>query len=247
MVKKLVFAFLVSGLLLSACKKETEELQTPALAEYVPLEVGKYITYQLDSFRYLPFSTQGITISYQAKYLVDAPIADNLGRPAFRIVRSIRNTSADAWQIDNSFTAVNTGNSYEFIDNNLRFLKLHWPIREGFSWKGNSYINSTSSYTDYRFLEGWDYTYDSVNAPLTLGSFNLDNTIKVAQRDEIIGNPGDPNSYSEENYGVEYYAKGIGLVYKRILHTEYQPPTSGGTGYFSDASKGFTLTMIDHN
>ena len=248
MVKKFLLAGIVAALLFSACKKETEELKTPALSEYVPLEVGKYITYQLDSFRYLPFSTQGITITYQVKFFVDAGITDNLGRPAYRIVRSIRKTDADAWVPDNSFTAINTGNTYEFIDENLRFLKLQLPIKNGYTWKGNSYINTTSQYSDFRFLDGWDYAYDSLDAPLTVGSVTFDSTVKIAQRDEVIGNPDDVNSYSEKNYSAEYYAKGIGLVYKRFLHSEYQPPTtSGGSGYYSDATKGFTLTIIDHN
>jgi hypothetical protein len=149
---------------------------------------------------------------------------------------------------DTTITAITTGNSFEFVDNNLRFLKLAEPIENGYSWKGNTFINTTTQYTDFAFLDGWDYTYDSLNAPLTLGNITLDSTLKVAQRDDIVGNPDDPGSYSEKNFGVEYYAKGIGLVYKRIFHSEYQPPTSGGsTGYYSDASKGYTLTMIDHN
>ncbi len=248
MVKKFLLAGIVAALFLSACKKETETFKTAALSEYVPLEVGKYITYQLDSFRYLPFSIQGITISYQAKFLVDAAITDNLGRPAFRIVRSIRKTAADEWQVDNSFTAINSGDTYEFIDENMRFLKLHEPVQNGFSWKGNSYINTTSQYTDFQFLDSWDYTYDSLDAPLTLGSINLDSTVKVAQRDEVNGNPDDPSLYSDKSFGVEYYAKGIGLVYKRFFHSEYQPPTSaGGSGSYTVLSKGYTLTMIDHN
>jgi len=247
MIKRIFIAGILATVFFSACKKETETVATAELSEYVPLQVGKYIIYQLDSFRYLPFSTQGITISYQVKFSVDATITDNLGRPAYRIVRSIRKTAAGAWQTDNTFSAIHTGNTFEFVDDqNMRFLKLHLPIRNGYSWRGNSYINTSSQYSDFRFLDGWDYTYDSVDAPLTLGAINLDSTIKVAQRDEVIGNPADPNSYSETNFSVEYYAKGIGLVYKRFLHSEYQPPT-GGSAYYSDASKGFTLTLLEHN
>ncbi len=248
MAKKFLLIGIIAAVVFSSCKKETDNLKITTPDEYVPLTVGKYITYQLDSFRYLPFSMQGITISYQAKFLVDAAITDNIGRPAFRIVRSIRKTDADAWQNDNSFTAVNTGTTYEFIDENLRFIKLTMPFNSGFTWKGNSYINTNSQYSEFQFLNDWDYMYDSLDAPLTLGTLHLDSTVKVAQRDEIIGNPDDLGSYSEKNFASEYYAKGIGLVYKRFFHSEYQPPTSsGGSGYYSDASKGYTLTMIDHN
>ena len=247
-MKFLIIAAVSALVILSACTKETDNFKLPELSEYVPLQPGKYITYQLDSFRYLPFSVTGITITYQVKFLVDAAITDNLGRPAFRVIRYIRKATTDPWVSDNTFTAINTGSGFEFIDNNLRFLKLKSPVRNGFSWKGNAFINTTTQFTDFRYLDGWDYTYDSVGAPLTLGTNALLNTVKVAQRDEVIGNPSDVNSYSEINFGVEYYAKGIGLVYKRIFHSEYQPPTTpNGSGYYSDASKGYTLTMIDHN
>lgn len=248
MTKRILTVVVAAVVCLSSCKKEVEDLGTAPVSDYTPLEVGKYITYQLDSVRYIPFTLQQITLRYQVKFIVDGQLTDNLGRPSYRIVRQIRTNPTDAWVPDNSFTATPIDNGFEFVDNNLRFLKLRGPVKDGFTWKGNSYINTTSQYTDFAYLEGWDYMFDSVGAPLTLGSFNLDNTIKIAQRDEVIGNPDDPNSYSEINYGVEYYAKGIGLVYKRIFHSEYQPPTSAGAiGSYSQDSRGFTLTMIDHN
>jgi hypothetical protein len=83
--------------------------------------------------------------------------------------------------------------------------------------------------------------------PAKIGALTIDSTIKVSQRDEIIGNPANPNSYSERNIGEEKYAKGIGLVYRNFLHTEYQPPTPGHIGAYSDGSYGVTLKMIDHN
>ncbi len=244
MKKNISLAVLIVATLLVACKKETEDFKTPAISDYAPYETGKYIVYQLDSFRYPPFSTEGITISYQVKYLVDSLITDNLGRPAYRIFRQIRKTAADPWVQDNTFMATNTGTSLEFNDNNLKFVSLKQPISNTYTWKGNSYINTSSAYSDYTYLDDWDYTYDSVGAPLTLGNVNLENTIKVAQRDEEIGSPG---FYNQIDFGVEYYAKGIGLVYKRFLHSEFQPPTGSALGYYSTDSKGYTLTIIDHN
>src|SRR3954465_6720087 len=105
MLKNILLGAIVSALFFSACKKETQ-IDTAALSDYAPLEVGKYITYQLDSFRYLPFTLQGVTISFQAKYIVDAQVTDNLGRPAYRIVKQMRKNPTDAWVNDNSFTAV---------------------------------------------------------------------------------------------------------------------------------------------
>lgn len=243
--------FLLAGFLtvlaLCACEKQTEEFSTPQIEDYSPIVPGKYITYQCDSFKYLPFRLKDTTITYQVKHVVDALVKDNLGRPSFRIIRFIRKTSLNNWVPDNTFSAVITENALEFVENNQRFLKLKLPIKNNYSWKGNSFIDTYSLNSTVRYLYDWDYVYEDLYKPLTLGSINLNNTVKVNQRDEIIGNPSDPNSYSEKNFGEEYYAKGIGMVYRKFQHTEFQPATPGNPASYSDGSYGITLTMIDHN
>jgi len=162
-------------------------------------------------------------------------------------VRFIRNTAANPWQPDATFMAINTGTSLEFVENNLRYIKLKVPIKDSYSWKGNSYIDTYSLNSDLKYLDSWDYVYDSVGVRSTVGTFTLDSTLKVNQRDEIIGTPSDPNSYSEKNYGVEKYAAGIGLVYRNFFHSEYQPPVPGLGGHFVTGSYGVIMTMIEHN
>jgi hypothetical protein len=95
-----------------------------------------------------------------------------------------------------------------------------------------------------RYLDGWDYTYSNVNEADTIGNQIVENTLTINQRDEIVGIPEEPNSYSEVNFGQEKYAKGIGMVYRKFFHSEYQPNNGG---YFADGSYGVTYTMIDHN
>ena len=196
---------------------------------------------------YLNFGASKVVISYQIRYVVDSLLTDNLGRPAYRIFRFIRKTAGDPWQADNTFMAVPSTNGMEFVENNFRYIKLKLPINQGYSWKGNSFIDTYSLNSTVKYLDNWDYTYDSLNFPAKIGALTIDNTLKVAQRDEVIGDPSNPNSYSEINYCEEKYAKGIGLVYRRFLHLEYQPPVPGHPGSYADASYGVTLRMIDHN
>ena len=246
MKKTILLAGIAVTVIFSACKKTNEEFKTAAISDYAPLIVGKYITYQLDSLIFadniIPKDT---VISYQVKHVVEDSITDNLGRKAFTIRRYIRKKASDAWVPDNTFTAINTGHSYEFIENNLRFLKLEEPIRNDFSWKGNSYIDTYSDDPNIKYYDDWDYTYDSLNTPLQLGAITVDSTLKVAERDHIDGNPNDPNAVIYViDFSVSNYGWGIGLVYHRFLHQEYQNP-NGTYGY--KTGYGITLTMIDHN
>lgn len=236
---------IVSSVIFSACNKDAEVLDLPAINDYYPLQVGKYVTYSLDSMVFINFGTKDTIINYQVKHQIDGQLTDNLGRPAYRVTRYIRKTAANAWVPDNTFMAVPTDFAMEFIENNMRFLKLKGPIRDAFTWKGNSFIDTYSLNSNVKYLDDWDYTYENVNTAETVGTFNLDSTLHVNQRDEIIGNPNDPNSYSEINFGAEKYAKSIGMVYRNFLHIEYQPPTPGRGGY--RIGYGVKMTMIDHN
>ncbi|MEO5983995.1 MAG: hypothetical protein ABIP80_00730 [Ferruginibacter sp.] len=245
-MKKSGLLLLLAGIMVfSSCKKSTEDFQTPAIQEYAPYTVGKYITYKLDSLVYINFGSSSQVRSYEVKYLVESKLPDTSNGTSFRIIRYIRKSAANSFNPDATFEAIYKNNSLEFVENNQRFIKLKQPIRNGYSWKGNSYIDTYSLTSEVRYLEGWDYTYDSVGVAAIIGAFSLDNTIKVNQRNEVIGNPTDVNSYSEINKGVEKYAKGIGLVYRLFFHNEYQPPTPGRGGYYQ--GYGITLTMIDHN
>ena len=236
MRKSFFFTVIVSLVIFNACKKSTEEIASAPVSDYYPLTVGKYITYSLDSIVYYTnFGTSAVVKSYQVRHVVDAQITDNLGRPAYRIVRYIRNTPTAAWVADNTFMAVPTESSIEFIENNLRFLKLKSPVRQDFSWKGNSFINTTSSGSTLKYLDDWDYTYDSINVAAKIGTLTIDSTIKVAQIDE--------QTAIDKTFSEEKYAKGIGMIYRNFLFWN----KGNVNGSFSDASYGVIMRMIDHN
>lgn len=227
---------------LHSCKEKNGGIETASIEDYSPFTIGKYITYQLDSVVTVNFGAALTTRTYIVKYVVDAAITDAIGRPSWRIVRYMKKPN-DTWESDATFFATPISNGLEFVENNMRYVKLRLPIRNGYDWPGNTHIDTYSLTSQVKYLADWDYTYDSVGVATTVGTYNLEDAIKVDQRDEIIGNPGDPSSYSEINYGVEKYARGIGLVYRKFLHTEYQP----GAAAYADGTYGVTLTMIDHN
>ena len=246
MIKFLIGFFCISLLIIS-CKKENEIFTSESVNDYSPMQVGKYITYNLDSTLYINFGQKDTVISYQVQDVVDAQMTDNLGRPAYRIIRYIRKDTSDDWQPNNTFLVVPTGKSIEYVENNLRFLKLEMPVKQDFSWKGNSYIDTYSLASDLQYLDDWDYIYDSIDAPIMINSLSFDSTIKVTERDEFLGQ--DPaiagTQYAEKTYAEEKYAKGVGLIYREFLHWEYQGGQTGVPGYF--VGYGIKLSITGHN
>ena len=244
---KYLIGLLFISLSFTSCKKKNEIFTSDPVNAYYPIGVGKYITYNLDSTVFVNFGQKDTIISYQAQDRVDAQVTDNLGRPGYRIIRYIRKDDTEDWEPNNTFFIVPTENSIEYVENNLRFLKLELPIKQDFSWKGNAYIDTYSSNSEVKYLDDWDYIYDSIDVPLTFNSLTIDSTVKVSERDEFLGqDPSIPGTqYGERTYALEKYAKGVGLIYREFLHWEYQGSQGSTPGYFS--GYGVKLTITDHN
>jgi hypothetical protein len=237
----------------ASCSEKMTTFDTPALAEYFPLQVGKYITYRLDSTVLTQFGRDTVVRSYRARDMVDAQITDGEGRPSYRIIRSLSNlTGTSPFVPSSTFMATPEKTDWiEVVEDNLRFMKLRFPIIEAFEWKGNSFIDVTSLNSQYRYLADWTYAYQNVGQPATINGKTYPNTITVLQRDEVVPpGPFNPQFFKQYDYSIEIYALGIGLVYKNFDHKVWQPPTpppDARPGYWEDGSFRLVLSALDNN
>ncbi|MBK7559996.1 MAG: hypothetical protein IPI68_00365 [Chitinophagaceae bacterium] len=170
---------------------EKEEFATEKLSDYIPLNTGKYITYRIDSTVYTAFGTITEVHSFQVKHVIDALITDNNGRPAYRVYRYLRDTAGlQSWQPSGSYYITPLPDQVEVTEDNLRFIKLHLPIRNGFSWKGNKFLPNDPygpagySFSNDNFMEFWDFTYDNFSPSFSYRGNNFSNVYSVAQADE---------------------------------------------------------------
>ncbi|MFN2458328.1 MAG: hypothetical protein ABR502_09025 [Chitinophagaceae bacterium] len=238
-------------LFLPGCDPEKEEFQSSNVTDYFPLQVGKYITYRLDS---TVFTVQGRAEevhSYQEKHEVNAQVTDNLGRPSYRIFRYIRDLAGtQAWRANGTYFITPLENSIEIIENNLRIVRLISPIREGTTWKGNRYLATNPYGSQYTFsnddaMADWEFTIDSVNTSFVVNGTTIDSVITITQVNESINVPiTDARSYAFKSLSVDKFAKNIGLIYQELVLWEYQP-NPGGTAY--KVGFGIKRTMIDRN
>ena len=220
----------------------------------MPMEVGKFITYRLDSILFVNFGQKDTIVSYQAKDLVSELFKDNLGRDAYRIVRYQRDfasTNESDWTPVMTYTVIPERETIELVENNLRFQKLKLPVREGFSWHGNTFLPGNpyeyfSQFSNDEDMPFWDYTYQNVDLPLSINNFNFDSTITIHQIADSVNVPiTEPDGLAYKNYWIEQYAKHIGLVYREQIMWEYQPPNGSIPGYKSGF--GIIMTILDHN
>lgn len=242
------FAFVFS---LSSCEKKTEEFTSEAITDYLPLKVGKYITYRIDSTVFTNFGTVIETHKYQVKHVVDAQVTDNLGRASFRILRYLRNEAGTSpWVENGTYFITPLTDQAEVIEDNLRYIKLHLPLKVNTVWKGNKYLSGDPFASLYTFnndddMNNWDYDIESYEPSITIAGTPVKDVFTVFQIDESFNAPvTNPNSIGSRTLAQEQYAKNIGLVSRDFILWEYQPPSSQAAHY---TGFGIKMWMIDHN
>lgn len=193
------------ALVFTTCKKKTVPIETiDTGTEYYPQTIGKYVIYSADSTVYDEFTHLPKTTKYQIKEKIEASFTDSEGKPAFKLARYIKKYDSlvsydqmpwvikDLWQVNIS------PSSAEVVEENVRFTKLAFPVKEGTTWNGNA-KNSIGE---------WTYSYDYIDRTEAINSVNFEKVLLVKQKDF--------RTLISYQYYVEKYAKGVGLVYREI-------------------------------
>ncbi|RYY87885.1 MAG: hypothetical protein EOO15_10615 [Chitinophagaceae bacterium] len=192
MRKTLPFLLLAGLAALWSCKSSKEELLPETPASYFTLESGKYIIYRLDSMVFTNSGRNTEWHSYQERHLVDSLVTDGLGRPAWRVFRSIRNAAGSSpWQQAGTFLVTVSNAGYELTEDNMRTLRLINPVRTGMTWKGNRYLGSEPYSTLFNFnnddnIADWDYTVTGIDEEVTLNGQTYNGVATVDQVNESI-------------------------------------------------------------
>jgi len=213
----IISAGMILFFMLSSCKKD-EVIHTAGPAyQYVPTDTGRWILYDVDSTFYSVLTTPPATrFIFQILERIDSTYIDNQGRPTQRLERFRRDSVGAPWQPSVSvWNSTLTLSAYERDEENIRFIKLGFPINLNTTWNGNA----------YNTLDVDEYSYDDIHAPYTLGTFNFDSTLIV-----LRGQP--PNAIERKN-GKEIFANHIGMVYKEYYDLDIQQFTdTNGAKYF---------------
>jgi hypothetical protein len=203
-----------------ACKK-TDDKPFLSYKQFINPQVGKYIIYKLDSTVTLSFGGSFVVKSYLVKDTIVDKVLDNQNRESYKVFRLQYNPATKNWDASNSFLLTPLDTKIEYVENNLRYIKMINPVTELKSWQGNNYIGQ-NVFNAGNFFSSWTYYYKDVNQPMQVGTFNFANTVTIVQYDSTENRAFDPKNYSQYNKSYEVYADSVGLVYKDILSWEYQ-------------------------
>lgn len=245
MIKKslplLVMAVVLTVAVFS-CKKADDVPAPPqAEQEYFPLEKGKWVIYDVDSTIWDDTFCIKRFYHYQIMHIVADTFSDEQGRLSYRIETRIRKKPEDEWQRQTTFYATNTKTELEIVRDQLRFIKMIFPITENGNWDGNSYILTQDP--ELSFYKGWTYTYKKLKHQFNSGFEVFDNTVTVEAVDEAISDPElFEDIYASRTKSVETYASGVGMVYREYIRWTYDPNTTK-----CRKGNGVVMRAVDHN
>lgn len=260
LMRKTFFALLLL-VIFSACKR-TDLLETITLEEIAPIKIGKYITYRVDSLVFVNSGKTAEIHRYRFRHIFEREVKDNENRPAWLVTTYINDSLGKGpWVASGVYIVTPLDKQLEVSENNLRVIKVHLPVKEGFNWKGNSYLPDRPYNPQYPIsIDGnmslWEFTYESVNQKEKIGTVDINDVSTIAHIDASENVPiRTDTAFASREFSLEKYAKNIGLVYRQIELWENQPrPRTTGnppniTTTYDPVRIGFgvKMWMIDRN
>lgn len=217
-VFSILFITTLLALTLFSCKKEVSTLDMGY--DYFPDAVGHYVIYDVDSTYYDDFFSpvKATNYKFQLKEKIESIFYDNQNRPTLRLERyvkyydSIVPYSAMTWTLRDVWMANKTTTTAERVEENVRFVRLIFPVRDNRSWDANA-----QNTDDTR-----DFSYEFVDVAKTVGSTNFSSVLQTAYDD-------GGGILTSREYRTEKYAKGAGMVYRNEIVVESQPPSGATT------------------
>lgn len=201
----LLLLVLVGFLKFASCEKSEYKAEEVFVGNnYFPLKIENSITYKVTEIVIDQPSDFYDTSVYYIKEVVAEFFIDKQNDTAYRIERFKANSLSGDFNIHNVWSAKILDDNAQKKEENVRYVKIRFPVDEDLSWDGNLYNNKSNL----------NYTITSLNNPQNINSFAFDSTLTVMHKNSI--------SLINKDLAYEVYAYNIGLVYKQDISLNSQ-------------------------
>jgi hypothetical protein len=232
-----------------SCSPIVEDPEIATSTRWFPLEVGKSWTYEVDSvtFKFNGSVLMRDTVQLQARELVSEILKDDQGDSFFVIERYERSDTTQPWTFKKALSASITERLAFRTEDNLRLIKLSFPVQQNTSWVSTRFIDANIQITvlgeTIQMFKGWKSKFITLDTVFTNGSLRFEDAILVSH--------ADTENLIERRLVQEMYVQDLGLVFLQqyILDTQCRAccagnfTTCGNTPWEIKAEKGFIVTQ----
>ncbi len=134
---KFYFLLIVSLLFFSCSKKEYEP--SPIDFSYFPLQVGDTTIYFVEKIHIDDPINIHDTERYYLKEIIESTYYDETGNLIYRIERYKRSDTLANWELTDVWMAQYYQNQVHKVEENIRYVKLVFPLKKQSSWDGNAF------------------------------------------------------------------------------------------------------------
>lgn len=235
---RIAWILLFSIIAMVSCTPELEDYQGNVEGpKYFPLAIGNTWIYRVDSVIY---DNKGLLVDSVSQYIKETithKYLDAANEDVYRIERSSKNISGGSWNVIAVWSATLNDRTATKTENNLKFLKLTFPVTVNKSWDGNIYFPTDVvirvAGEPIKMYQNWGkYKYVSVDESLVLEGKTYTDVTTVLQ--------ADIENKISKRYSIEKYAKNIGLIYKEMWILDTQKSESSAP-WEVKAEEGFIL------
>ncbi len=249
-MKQIPIPFFALMLAISACgDRKTGDLVPDETPAYLPLEIGRCVTYAVDSIIYDSDGQGGIktdTNRFFAKEILTDTFRDAAGNLAFRLERFERPDELHDWLIHDVWAVQRVDHQSVRTEENLRYIKLVHPLDRRSEWDGLAFIDREQvieiAGEPMDLFKGWLTEVDTVDKPRAVGNFSFDSTLVLRE--------ADYDDKVDRRFSKEIYAKNVGLVFREqwLLHSRCADKGDlapcAGKPWEDIAGKGFILRQV---
>jgi hypothetical protein len=206
MYYRIILAIFLIAIISSSCNDEPQEqYNSNTDYNYFPLISGNYIDYEVTEIYIDKPSNIYDTLIYYMRKRIDIPFIESNGDTAYRIEIHKRSEN-QTYEVSDIWSAKLIENRAETIEENLRIVKVRFPLNLNKEWDGNLY-NSEPPHS---------FTITGIHEPKTINNIQFDSVLTVIHDAD--------SSIIHKKLSYEQYAYGIGLVYKEITDLNSQEP-----------------------
>jgi hypothetical protein len=228
---KIIIYFFLFIIAIEACQTEVDQPKEIGLA-LCPTNIGREVVYSVDSIVYDDFKQRDDnkpdSFNFQLREVITSKFTDNTGKDAYKIIVYKRMNDSFNWEPYKVVSMNVNLENMQKVEDNIRFLKLSFPVSANKTWNGNIY-NS---------LNPKNYTYSKMYFNGKVGSFILDSLVSVEQEND--------SNFIEKNLSKEIYASSIGLVYGQYDSINYQGSYNQSTKKYYWKGLLLRKTMLSH-
>lgn len=198
-----IFVVISSLFLLFACDNLNSNLPPPQDGgKFFYPKLGQSVVYEVEDTEY-DLTGKFTLKTYQLKELNAAIFEDLDGKEALRIERYRRENDTQKWMIDSVFIAKKEIDKALKTENNVTYVKMYFPMKEGLKWNGNAYNSFKNDF----------YEMKNVNQTFQTNGQKFDNSVTIIQQND--------STLVDLKKRIEVYAEGIGLIYQEKMSVSY--------------------------